>query len=86
MKKKSSKTTKSKTSRQSETWSSYLLNRNVRPKRFTLTVERQGPSAYRIVGNTTFMFDNVNQYTSEVVAVDARDFARALNNDTITAS
>jgi hypothetical protein len=69
-----------------ETWNSYLDNRDVRPKTFTLTLERDRSGNFKVVGNQTKMLDIVNQYEASWVRVDSRDFLTALRNSKVSAA
>jgi len=67
-----------------ETWSEYLANPNVRPKTFNLTVQRNQRGEFEVIGRGAFMKNNMGG-KAEWVGVDARDIARAIRNNGITA-
>jgi hypothetical protein len=67
-----------------EQWNEYLENRNVRPKTFNVTFERDRDGSFKIVGNGTRMLDVVNQHEAEWVRVDSRNFLTALRNSEVT--
>ena len=67
-----------------EQWNEYLDNRNVRPKTFNVTFERDRNGVFKIVGNGTRMLNAVNQHDAEWVRVDSRDFLTALRKSEIT--
>lgn len=67
-----------------EQWNEYLANRDVRPKTFTLTLERDRSGNFKIVGNKTKMLDAVNQHEAKWVRVDSRNFLTALRNSDVT--
>lgn len=67
-----------------EQWNEYLDNRNVRPKTFTMTLERDRNGNFRIVGNETKMLDVVNQHEANWVRVDSRNFLTALRNSDVS--
>ena len=67
-----------------EQWNEYLENRDVRPKTFSLTLERDRSGNFKIVGNETRMLDVVNQHEANWVRVDSRNFISALRNSEIT--
>jgi hypothetical protein len=67
-----------------EQWNEYLANRDVKPKRYSVTLERDRSGNFKIVGNKTRMLDVVNQYQANWVRVDSRDFLTALRNSDIT--
>ena len=67
-----------------EQWNEYLNNRNIRPKTFTVTLERDRSGDFKIVGNKTRMLDVVNQHEARWVAVDSRNFLTALRSSDIT--
>lgn len=67
-----------------EQWNEYLANRDVRPKTFTLTLERDRSGNFKIVGNETKMLDVVNQHEANWVRVDSRNFLTALRNSNVT--
>ena len=67
-----------------EQWNEYLANRDVRPKTFTLTLERDRSGNFKIVGNKTKMLDAVNQHEAKWVRVDSRNFLTALRNSDVS--
>jgi len=67
-----------------EQWNEYLSNRDIRPKTFTVTLERDRSGNFTIVGNETKMLDVVNQYEADWVRVDSRNFLTALRNSQVT--
>jgi hypothetical protein len=67
-----------------EQWNEYLANRDVRPKTFTLTLERDRSGNFTVVGNGTRMLNKVNQHAAGWVRVDSRNFISALRNSEIT--
>lgn len=67
-----------------EQWNEYLENRDVRPKTFSLTLERDRGGNFKIVGNETRMLDVVNQHEANWVRVDSRNFLTALRNSEVT--
>lgn len=67
-----------------EQWNSYLANRDVRPKTFTITLERDRNGDFKLVGNQTKMLNVINQYDAEWVRVDSRNFLTALRNANVT--
>jgi len=67
-----------------EQWNEYLENRDVRPKTFSLTLERDRSGNFKIVGNETRMLDVVNQHEANWVRVDSRNFLTALRNFEVT--
>ena len=69
---------------QNEQWNEYLDNRDVRPKTFTVMLERDRDGTFKIVGNETKMLDVVNQHEARWVRVDSRNFLTALRNSEIT--
>lgn len=69
-----------------EQWNSYLSNKNVRPKTFSVTLERDSSGTFRVIGGGAQVLDVKNQYQSEWVGVDARDIAAALRNSNIVAN
>jgi hypothetical protein len=66
-------------------WNEYLNNENVRPKTFTVTLERDRSGNFTIIGNRTKVLDVVNQHEENWVRVDSRNFASALRNSNIRA-
>jgi len=71
-----------KTRRQN--WSKYLANKDIRPKTFTVTLERDRSGNFKIVGNRTRMLDVVNQHQAKWVRVDSRNFLTALRNSKVS--
>lgn len=69
-----------------ERWNDYLANKNIRPKTFNVTLERQRDGTFKVVGNGATMLNIVNQYSAEWVPVDARDIADALQNAPVVAN
>ena len=69
-----------------EQWNEYLGNKNVRPKTFSVTLERDRNGDFKIVGNGAAVLNVVNQHKQEWVEVDARDLATALRNSNIVAN
>lgn len=67
-------------------WNEYLNSKTIRPKTFTVTLERNRSGNYHIVGYGASMLNVVNQHKADWVAVDARDIASALRNADITVS
>ena len=67
-----------------EQWNEYLGNRDVRPKTFTITLERDRSGNFKIVGNQTKMLDVVNQHEASWVGVDSRNFLTALRNSEVS--
>lgn len=67
-----------------EQWNEYLSNRDVRPKTFTLTLERDRSGNFTVVGNETRMLNVINQHKAQWVRVDSRNFLSALRNSDIT--
>ena len=67
-----------------EQWNEYLENRDVRPKTFSLTLERDRSGNFKILGNETRMLDVVNQHEANWVRVDSRNFLTALRNSEVT--
>jgi hypothetical protein len=69
-----------------EQWNEYLNNTNVRPKTYTVTLERDRSGNFTIVGHQTKVLDVVNQHEQRWVRVDSRNFASALRNSEIRAN
>lgn len=67
-----------------EKWSEYLQNKSVRPKTFNLTIQRNQRGEFEVVGRGAFMKNNMGG-KAEWVGVDARDIARAIRNNGISA-
>ena len=67
-----------------EQWNDYLENRDVRPKTFKVTLERDRTGNFKIVGNKTRMLDVINQHEANWVRVDSRNFLTALRNSEVT--
>lgn len=67
-----------------QTWSEYLASKDIRPKQFTVTLERDRSGNYTVVGHKTKMLDVVNQHESNWVQVDSRNFLSALRNAEVT--
>ena len=67
-----------------EQWNEYLENRDVRPKTFKVTLERDRTGNFKIVGNKTRMLDVINQHEANWVRVDSRNFLTALRNSEVT--
>ena len=68
-----------------ETWGEYLKNSNVRPKTFTASFRREADGSFVVLGDTAFIYEEINQYDAITKQVDVRDLAVALNNSRITA-
>lgn len=67
-----------------ETWSMYLSNKNVRPKTFNLTMQRNRSGAFEVIGRGAFMENNMGG-KSEWVNVNARDIVRSIRNSGLVA-
>lgn len=67
-------------------WNRYLGSKTIRPKTFSVTLERNRNGDYTVVGNGAQMLNVVNQYQADWVPVDARDIAAALRRSNITAA
>ena len=67
-----------------EKWSEYLQNKSVRPKTFNLTIQHNQRGEFEVVGRGAFMKNNMGG-KAEWVGVDARDIARAIRNNGISA-
>jgi len=67
-----------------ESWSQYLNNKNVRPKTFNVTLQRNRTGEFEVVGGGAFMEHNTGG-SVELVRVDARDLARAIRNNGVVA-
>jgi len=62
---------------------SWYNNKNVRPKTFNVTVERTSTGGYRIVEGT--IVNEINQHTTKLQRVDARDLVSDINQKGIFA-
>ncbi len=69
-----------------QNWNRYLSSKTVRPKIFMVTMERDTDGTFRIVGNGAQMLKVINQYANDVVDVDVRDLANAINTSGIVAN
>jgi len=69
-----------------EQWNEYLNNTNVRPKTYTVTLERDRSGNFTIVGHKTKVLDIINQHEQRWVRVDSRNFASALRNSDVRAA
>ena len=67
-----------------EQWNEYLANRDVRPKTFTLTLERDRSGNFKVIGNQTKMLNVVNQHEANWVRVDSRNFISALRSSKVS--
>jgi hypothetical protein len=67
-----------------EQWNEYLNNRDIRPKTFSVTFERDRNGDFKILGNQTKMLDVINQHEANWVRVDSRNFLSALRNSKVT--
>lgn len=67
-------------------WNEYLDSKTIRPKTFTVTLERDRNGNYKVVGNGSSMLNIVNQYKADWVPVDVRDLASAIRNAEVAAS
>lgn len=67
-----------------ETWSQYLNNKNVRPKTYNVTLQRNRSGEFEVVGGGAYMEHNTGG-SVELVRVDARDLARAIRNSGVVA-
>lgn len=61
----------------------WYANKNVRPKLFNVTLERNSDGSYRIVEGVVEAV--VNQHESRIQRVDARDLARDLKRGKVFA-
>ena len=67
-----------------EQWVKYLANRDVRPKTFNITLERDRSGNFKIVGSQTKMLDVINQHEANWVNVDSRNFLTALRSSQVS--
>lgn len=67
-------------------WNRYLSKKTIRPKTFTVTLERDRNGKFKLVGKGTSMLKVVNQHQAEWVSVDVRDFAAVLGNSQVEVS
>jgi hypothetical protein len=67
-----------------QNWSEYLNNKNVRPKTFNVTLRRESNGQYVVVGHRALMQHN-DGYNKEWVRVNSRDLVQSIAESGIAA-